>query len=148
MQLSSLSTLISYRQQNFELIQIFLFREENKVRAEKIDYDQKIEKFDEAIASHRAKVEHWKREMSKIKLTAVDGNPAPEIKQIAEEELDGIRVDTFQNQITKTKAELGKMSPNLQVRIRLFVFIHSETIKVSNVYFRLLRITERKKKST
>lgn len=97
-----------------------MLREENKVRAEKIDYDQKMEKFDEAIASHRAKVEHWKREMSKIKLTAVDGNPTPELKHIAEEELDGIRVDTFQNQITKTEAELGKMSPNLQVRIHFF----------------------------
>jgi hypothetical protein len=81
-----------------------------------------MEKFDEAIASHRAKVEHWKREMGKIKLQATDGNPAPELKHIAEEELDGIRIDTFQNQITKTEAELGKMSPNLQVNIRLYSF--------------------------
>lgn len=89
-------------------------KEENKVRAEKIDYDQKMEKFEEAIASHRSKAEHWKREMGKIKLQAIDGNPAPELKLIAEEDMDAIRVDTFQNQITRTEAELAKMSPNLQ----------------------------------
>lgn len=103
---------------------IFVFREENKVRAEKIDYDQKMEKFDEAIASFRAKVEHSKREMSKIKLQSTDGNPAPELKHISEEELEEFRVETFHNQITKTEAELGKMSPNLQVKnLVLFSFI-------------------------
>lgn len=74
-----------------------------------------MEKYDEAIASHRAKIEHWKREMAKIKLHAIDGNPAPELKLLTDEELEGIRVDTFQNMMTRTEAELGKMAPNLQV---------------------------------
>ena len=117
----NLPLIISHNLQFLISINIFHFREENKVRAEKIDYDQKMDKFEEVIASHRAKVEHWKREMSKIKLQATDGNPAPELKHIAEEELDGIRVDTFLNQITKTEAELGKMSPNLQAIIRFFI---------------------------
>lgn len=107
---------ISTSNRTLNSAQFSAFREENKVRAEKIDYDQKMEKFEEAIASHRAKAEHWKREMGKIKLQAIDGNPAPELKLIAEEDMDAIRVDTFQNQITRTEAELAKMSPNLQVQ--------------------------------
>ena len=111
------------------------------MRSEKIDYDQKMEKYDEAIASHRAKVEHWKREMKKIKLQETDGNPAPELKLLTEEEMDDIRVDTFQNKISRTEAELGKMSPNLQVKFKNF-HIHFVLIKISECfriigYFRL-----------
>lgn len=86
------------------------------MRAEKIDYDQKMEKYDEAIAANRAKIENWKREMNKIKLHGTDGNPAPELKLLTDEELNDIHVDTFKNTITRTEAELGKMSPNLQVK--------------------------------
>lgn len=55
--------------------------------------------------------------MNKIKLHGTEGNPAPELKVLPEEELDGIRVDNFQNIMTRTEAELGKMSPNLQVKL-------------------------------
>ena len=112
---------------------MYVFREENKVRSEKIDYDQKMEKYDEAIASHRAKVEHWKREMKKIKLQETDGNPAPELKLLTEEEMDDIRVDTFQNKISRTEAELGKMSPNLQVKFKYF-HIHFGPVKIRQCF--------------
>lgn len=92
-----------------------LFREENKVRAEKIDYDQKMEKYEEAIGDHRNRIEHWKREMKKIKLHGTDGNPAPELNVLSDEELEGIRAEGLKNSISRTELELAKLSPNLQV---------------------------------
>jgi hypothetical protein len=85
------------------------------VKAEKIDYDQKIEKFDGVIGSHQAKIEHWRKEMSKIKLNPVDGEPEPQLQVMDDEELANIRQETLHNTITKTELELGKLAPNLQV---------------------------------
>ena len=85
------------------------------MRASKIDYDQKMEKYDETIANHRSKIEHWKKEMSKIKLHPTDANPNPELKALSEEEVANIKPDTLVNTITRTELELGKMAPNLQV---------------------------------
>jgi len=76
-----------------------------------------MEKYDEAIGTHRAKIEHWKREMSKIKLHATDDNQTPELNVLSEEELAEARVETYQNLITKAEAELGRITPNLQVSI-------------------------------
>jgi structural maintenance of chromosome 4 len=77
-----------------------------------------MEKYDEAIASHKAKVEHYRREMEKIKLHPVDDNPTPELKQLSEDELAEMRVDSIQNMLNKSEIELAKMSPNLQVTSR------------------------------
>lgn len=106
------------------------FREENKVRAEKIDYDQKMDKYDTAITTHRNNIEHWKREMSKIKLHATEANPSPELNVLSEEELEGIRIETLKNSISKLEVELAKLSPNLQVKqpsfcelIKIMIFI-------------------------
>jgi len=96
---------------------IVSFREENRVRAEKIDYDQKMEKYEETIANHQAKIEHWKKEMSKIKLHSTDASPNPELKLLSDEELADVRQETLQNFMTKAELELGKLSPNLQVKI-------------------------------
>lgn len=74
-----------------------------------------MEKYDEAIATHKAKVEHYKREMERIKLHPVDDNPTPELKQLNEEELAEMRIETISNKLSQSEAELAKMSPNLQV---------------------------------
>ena len=74
-----------------------------------------MEKYDEAISSHKAKIEHYRREMEKIKLNPIDENPAPELKQLSEDELAEMRVDSVQNMLNKSELELAKMSPNLQV---------------------------------
>ena len=86
------------------------------MRAAKIDYDQKMEKYDDAIRTHRAKIEHWKREMSKVKLHPTDENPAPEPALLTDEELADIenRVENCKTMINQTEAELGRMTPNLQ----------------------------------
>lgn len=120
------------------------------MRAEKIDYDQKMEKYDEAIATHRAKIEHWKKEMSKIKLHPTDDNTATELILLTEEELADIRVETYQNMITKAEAELGRMTPNLQVRRQrwnLFILAELAT-RIAFLFHaprRLLRNTGRRR---
>ena len=53
-----------------------LVREENRVKAEKIDFDEKMDKFDGVIAAHQSKMEHWRREMAKLRLHPVgDADP-------------------------------------------------------------------------
>ena len=87
------------------------------MRAEKIDYDQKMEKYDETIVNHQAKIEHWKKEMNKIKLHATDATDAgpSELKLLSDEELADVRQETLQNFTTEADLELGKLSHNLQV---------------------------------
>ena len=67
-----------------------------------------MEKYDEAIATHKAKVEHYKREMERIKLHPVDDNPTPELKQLNEEELAEMRIETISNKLSQSEAELAK----------------------------------------
>ena len=81
------------------------------MRAEKIDYDQKMEKYDETIVNHQAKIEHWKKEMNWRSNYA---GPS-ELKLLSDEELADVRQETLQNFMTKAELELGKLSPNLQV---------------------------------
>lgn len=98
-----------------------------------------MEKFDAAIATHRHNIEHWKKEMSKIKLHSTEVNPTPELKVLSDEELEVIRPDTFKNSISKMEVELAKLSPNLQVNL-LFSLTFLIDFKSLGFHFDLITI--------
>ena len=89
------------------------------MRAEKIDYDQKIEQFETRLNDLRAKVDHYKKDMAKIKLHPVDGEGSVELVIHSAEDLSRTKKEALLSHITKAELELSKLSPNLQVRFLL-----------------------------
>nr|XP_006637669.1 PREDICTED: structural maintenance of chromosomes protein 4 isoform X1 [Lepisosteus oculatus] len=88
--------------------------EEHALQKESLNIKLNIEQIDSHIAEHQSKIKHWQKEISKITLHDIDGQPAEELHTLTQEELESTpNPDVIHNQIALIEAKCMEMKPNL-----------------------------------
>merc|ERR1712008_447595 len=68
---------------------------ETQYKSERIEIDQANEKFAAALKENTKTIQHWRREIAKLRLEDIPGEDAEIFKQYTKEELEGSDVDQY-----------------------------------------------------
>jgi len=88
-------------------------KEETALKSDRIEVDQQLQKYDEAIRDNNKKVKYWKNEMKKLKLEDVPGEPMPVLPELTEEDIKEINMETLNFELTAIDENLSKTKPNM-----------------------------------
>ncbi|NXU55426.1 SMC4 protein, partial [Turnix velox] len=109
----SLPAIEEEKQQLLQDINV-IKEKEHSLEKEIINIKMKMENIDKHISEHRSKIKHWQKELSKLSLHPIEGNPAEELAVLSEEELEAIKdPDAITNQIALLETRCHNMKPNL-----------------------------------
>ncbi|XP_054980756.1 structural maintenance of chromosomes protein 4 [Sorex araneus] len=96
--------------QELKLIQ----ESEHALQKDALGIKLKLEQIDGHIAEHNSKIKYWQKEISKISLHHIEGNPVREIPVLSPEDLEAIKnPDSITSQIALLEAQCHEMKPNL-----------------------------------
>ncbi|NXU92849.1 SMC4 protein, partial [Xiphorhynchus elegans] len=74
----------------------------------------KIDQVDSHISTHQGKIKYWQKEISKLCLHAIDGQPPEELQALGEEELQALPdPDGIAQRIALLEAQRHQLRPNL-----------------------------------
>nr|KAG5701435.1 hypothetical protein BaRGS_032767 [Batillaria attramentaria] len=90
-----------------------LEEEEGAVQKDTLEVRVKLEKFDGILKENKAKLKHWRKELSGLKLSPVEGDEGGELQTFTPEELSGAVTDNLQYEITVQEEKLAQMKPNM-----------------------------------
>merc|ERR1719228_928951 len=68
-------------------------KEENNLKSSRIEVDQQLQKWDDAIKDNSKKVSYWKREMKKLELQEVPGEEIAPLTDLENEEILAINME-------------------------------------------------------
>ena len=88
-------------------------KEETALKSDRIEVDQQLQKYDEAIRDNNKKVKYWKNEMRKLQLQDVPGEPMPVLPELTEEDVAAIDMDDLQFELNQIDENLAKTKPNM-----------------------------------
>merc|ERR1719245_8317 len=91
-----------------------LEQEETKYKSERIEIDQANEKFASAIKENTKTIQHWKREISKLKLEDIPGEEKDNLKEFNHEELQEVDVDQCKMELNLLEESLASKRPDLK----------------------------------
>ena len=91
-----------------------LEEEETKHKSERIEIDQANEKFAAALKENAKTVQHWKREISKLRLEDIPGEDKDELKSYSTEELEDYDVDQYKRELNVLEENLSAKRPDLK----------------------------------
>ena len=108
-------------------------KEETALKSDRIEVDQQLQKWDDAIKDNSKKVSYWKREIKKLDLQDVPGEEVtPLPTEITDEEILAINMEELDYELTAIDENLAKSKPNMaaiaeykkkeEVRILAFKF--------------------------
>ncbi|XP_042649553.1 structural maintenance of chromosomes protein 4 isoform X2 [Tyto alba] len=87
---------------------------EHALQKEALNIKLKIEQFDSHISTHQSKIKYWQKEISKLSLNTIEGEPPEELPVLSQEELEAIKdPDIITKQIALLEAQCHEMKPNL-----------------------------------
>ncbi|XP_016004555.1 structural maintenance of chromosomes protein 4 isoform X2 [Rousettus aegyptiacus] len=87
---------------------------EHALQKDALSIKLKLEQIDGHIAEHNSKIRYWQKEISKISLHPIEGNPIEKISVLSPEDLEAIKnPDSITNQIALLEAQCHEMKPNL-----------------------------------
>merc|ERR1711994_517934 len=76
-------------------------KEETALKSSRIEVDQELQKWDDAIRDNNKKVKYWKNEMRKLQLQDVPGEPMPVLPELTEEDVAAINMDDLQFELNQ-----------------------------------------------
>ena len=88
-------------------------KEETALKSSRIEVDQELQKWDDAIRDNNKKVKYWKNEMRKLQLQDVPGEPMPVLPELTEEDVAAINMDDLQFELNQIDENLAKTKPNM-----------------------------------
>ncbi|XP_038603867.1 structural maintenance of chromosomes protein 4 [Tachyglossus aculeatus] len=87
---------------------------EHALQKDALSIRLKLEQIDSHIAEHHSKIKYWQKEISRISLHPIEGNPVEEISSLSQEDLEAIKdPGSITNQIALLEARCHEMKPNL-----------------------------------
>ena len=124
-------------------------KEETELKSNRIEVDQQLQKWDDAIKDNSKKVSYWKREIKKLSLQDVPGEEVTPLPELSEEDILAINMEELKFEIATIDENLAKSKPNMAAiaeykkkeEVRDFCLIFIEIlIPLSQVY--LERVNE------
>merc|ERR1711902_457129 len=88
-------------------------KEETALKSSRIEVDQELQKWDDAIKDNNRKVKYWKIEMKKLTLQDVPGEPMPVLPELSEEDVAAINMEELQFELSQIDENLAKTKPNM-----------------------------------
>lgn len=88
---------------------------ENKMKAVKIDLDQKYEESKRTLDGIKEKLPDYKRKIESLKLHTIPGEQAGSLKELTEDEVNELNEKTVADKLTKALQYLPKDTPNMQI---------------------------------
>ena len=88
-------------------------KEETALKSSRIEVDQHLQKWDDAIRDNNKKVKYWKIEMKKLTLQDVPGEPMPVLPELTEEDVAAINMDELQLELKLIDENLAKTKSNM-----------------------------------
>jgi len=87
---------------------------ETQYKSERIEIDQANEKFAAALKENTKTIQHWRREIAKLRLEDIPGEDAEIFKQYTKEELEGSDVDQYKHELNLLEENLSAKRPDLK----------------------------------
>ena len=88
-------------------------KEETALKSSRIEVDQQLQKWDDAIKENNRKVKYWQNEIRKLQLQDVPGEPMPELPELTEEDIEEIDLESLGYELTAIDENLAKTKPNM-----------------------------------
>ena len=88
-------------------------KEENTLKSSRIEVDQQLQKWDDAIKDNSKKVSYWKREMKKLELQEVPGEEVAPLTDLENEEILAINMEELTYELNLIEEKLTASKPNM-----------------------------------
>merc|ERR1719228_172664 len=88
-------------------------KEENELKSSRIEVDQELQKWDDAIKDNTKKVSYWKKEMKKLELQEVPGEEVAPLVDLSEEETVSINMEELTYELNLIDEKLAASKPNM-----------------------------------
>ena len=88
-------------------------KEETELKSSRIEVDQQLQKWEDAVKDNSKKVSYWKREIKKLDLQEVPGEEVTPLPELTEEEILSINMEELNYEITAIDENLAKSKPNM-----------------------------------
>ena len=88
-------------------------KEETELKSSRIEVDQQLQKWEDAVKDNSKKVSYWKREIKKLVPQEVPGEEVPTLPELSEEEILAINMEELNYEITAIDENLAKSKPNM-----------------------------------
>lgn len=95
-----------------------LEKDENKFKSDRIEIEQTMQKFDEAIKEHATRIKHWKREITKLELRDIPCEDTGSLREFSseedQEELRNMNIEKEEQELHLLQEDLQKQQPDLK----------------------------------
>jgi len=88
-------------------------KEENTLKSSRIEVDQQLQKWDDAIKDNSKKVSYWKREMKKLDLQDIPGEEVAPLPELTNEEILEINMEELTYELNLIEEKLAASKPNM-----------------------------------
>ncbi|XP_018323917.1 structural maintenance of chromosomes protein 4 [Agrilus planipennis] len=90
-----------------------LTKQENQIRSDKIEVDQKLKTITKSINEHKAEIHGWRAKLSHLHLQDIPNENVEPLKTLTPEELDSINIENVKRDLHVNEKELKSVKPNL-----------------------------------
>ena len=88
-------------------------KEETALKSSRIEVDQELKKWDDALNDNTKKVKFWKKEMRKLQLQEVPGEDTPALVELPEEEVMELNLETLGLDLHAIEQKIAASKPNM-----------------------------------
>ena len=88
-------------------------KEETALKSSRIEVDQELKKWDDALNDNTKKVKFWKKEMRKLQLQEVPGEDTPALVELPEEEVLELNLETLGLDLHAIEQKIAASKPNM-----------------------------------
>ena len=88
-------------------------KEETALKSSRIEVDQELTKWEDAVKDNTRKVQYWKKEIRKLSLQDVPGEDTPVLQELTEEQILEIDLEDLTVQITGIETKIAATKPNM-----------------------------------
>ena len=88
-------------------------KEETALKSSRIEVDQELKKWDDALNDNTKKVKFWKKEMRKLQLQEVPGEDTPALVELPEDEVLELNLETLGLDLHAIEQKIAASKPNM-----------------------------------
>ena len=88
-------------------------KEETALKSSRIEVDQELKKWDDALKDNTKKVHFWKKEMRKLQLQEVPGEDTPTLVELPEQEVLELSLDGLTFELQSIDQKIAASKPNM-----------------------------------
>merc|ERR1719278_1218824 len=88
-------------------------KEETALKSSRIEVDQELKKWDDALKDNTKKVHFWKKEMRKLQLQEVPGEDTPTLVELPEQKVLELSLDGLTFELQSIDQKIAASKPNM-----------------------------------